>query len=113
MRPPLAIREAFFATGSQRPDLRFTVTITDRDALATRFMLEVEGQRFEHLRDGRSGGPGAWPGPEPGSVVAHFEDRSGIPAGSRVEGDWAWFRFIDTHKVQTEGETSTVLHNPR
>ncbi len=44
------VREAFFATGSQRPDLRFSVTITDRDALATRFMLDVDGQRFEHLQ---------------------------------------------------------------
>ena len=47
-------------------------------------LLDVDGQRFEYRRDGRPGGPGAWPGPEPGFVDAHFEDRSGIPAGSPV-----------------------------
>ena len=42
------IREMFFASGSQRPDLRFAVTITDVDGRATRFLLDVEGQRFEY-----------------------------------------------------------------
>jgi type VI secretion system protein ImpL len=103
------VRENFFATGSQRPDLRFAITITELDTNATRFLLDIEGQRYEYRRDGRSGGPGVWPGPEPGFVAAIFEDRSGIPGGPRTEGNWAWFRFIENAQPQAESETRTVL----
>jgi type VI secretion system protein ImpL len=103
------VRDVFFASGSQRPDLRFNVTLTELSSAATRFLLDVEGQRFEYRRDGRSGGAGVWPGPEPGFVAAVFEERSGIPTGPRQEGHWALFRFIDGAQPVVESDTRTGL----
>ena len=103
------VREAFFSSGAQRPDLRFFLTMGEVDERATRFWLEVDGQAFEFRRGGRPREPGGWPGPKGGYVEARFEDRSGIPSGHRLEGPWSWFRFVDTHQVQVESETRTVL----
>ena len=103
------IRETFFASGAQSPNLRFFVTMGEVDERATRFWLDVDGQVFESRRGSRPREPGSWPGPKAGYAEGRFEDRSGIPSGHRLDGPWAWFRFIDTHQLRAESETRTVL----
>ncbi len=101
------IREIFFGSGSDRPDLKFTVTITDVDAGATRFVLNLDGQLFEDRRVARA--PASWPGDNQGVASAIFEDRTGIPSGLRFEGPWALFRLLDAGQAQRESDTRIRL----
>ncbi len=100
-----AIRETFFGS-SREPALSFSVTITDVDQDATRFVLRVDGQDFERRRERLAG---TWPGPTQGVAEAAFQDRTNIPSGPRFEGPWALFRLIDYAEPQHESQTRTTL----
>lgn len=101
-----ALRETFFANGD-RPELKFTVTIADVDTMATRFVLNIDGQVFEDRRGGRAAA--TWPGDNAGVASAIFEDRTGNPSGVKFEGPWALFRLFDAAQPRRESETRTRL----
>jgi type VI secretion system protein ImpL len=92
------IRQAFFTPGSKSPELRFSIRLSNVDASATRFYLNVDGQQFEGRPGGDSNAPAVWPGIDKagGRAVAVFEDRMAAPdRASNIGGPWAWFRLID------------------
>ena len=60
------VRDTFFRAGSQTPALRFTVTMTDLDPGATRFVLEIDGQRFDVAHGAPRKNLGGWPGQSTG-----------------------------------------------
>ncbi|HTU99031.1 MAG TPA: type VI secretion IcmF C-terminal domain-containing protein, partial [Luteitalea sp.] len=101
------IREIFFGSGGERPDVKFTVTIAGVDSAATRFVLNLDGQLFEDRRVQRA--PASWPGDNQGIAAATFEDRTGIPVGVKFEGPWALFRLIDASQPQRESDTRVRL----
>ncbi len=101
-----AIRDTFFPSGPQ-PELRFSVTILSVDAAATRFTLDIDGQKFEDRRGGKA--PATWPGQNAGAVSASFEDRTGVRSGVGFDGPWALFRLIDASQPRHAGETQTTL----
>lgn len=69
------IREAFFPAGSKDPKLGFYITITDLDAGADRFILQLDGQNFAGDHKSPVKRLGEWPGPVPGQAIASFEAR--------------------------------------
>ncbi len=89
------IRDMFFAAGSKTTDLRFSVMITDLDSVATRFVLELDGQIFDDKHQPPVKKPARWPGSTNGRVAAAFESRFYDPPKT-YGGPWAWFRMIDT-----------------
>jgi type VI secretion system protein ImpL len=103
------LRQMFFGTGSRKPELRFTVTVTDLDAAATGFVIEVDGQRFENRHDPERARPAVWPGPNPGVAAATFEDRSGSRPYKDFPGTWAWFRLVNFGQPQPESDVRSVL----
>jgi type VI secretion system protein ImpL len=98
------VRETFFPAGAQFPELRFTVTLGELDAGATRFILEVDGQRLEDLRGPPRPAALGWPARSPGEAVATFQDRYGAWQAMRFTGPWAWFRLMDAANAQPESD---------
>jgi type VI secretion system protein ImpL len=99
----------FFGPGSRKPELHFTVTVTDLDAAATGFVIEVDGQRFENRHDPERARPAVWPGPNPGAAAATFEDRSGSRPYKDFPGTWAWFRLVNFGQPQQESDVRSML----
>jgi type VI secretion system protein ImpL len=111
----LRIRQMFFAPGSKNPELSFTLTLSSLDKAATRFFLEINGQRYD-VKPGAAGGSLAvWPGNDKrGFVYAAFEDNVAAPDRIHpIAGPWAMFRLIDVTRGappgQSEGGLATVL----
>jgi type VI secretion system protein ImpL len=92
------IRQNFFSPGPKRPEVVFTVRLSNLDPAAKRFYLDIDGQRFDvHPGTDESRAPVVWPGPRaPGLASAIFEDDLGPPERAiEFRGPWAWFRLID------------------
>ena len=101
------IRDAFFRSGSQLPEVQFTVTITELDQSAGRFVLELDGQSYEYRFGPLRPLPAKWPGPNPGTAAASFEERSSSARPNvAFQGPWAFFRLIDASQLQRETDTT-------
>lgn len=103
------IRDAFFRPGAQMPELRFTVTPAELDALATRFLLEIDGQSFDYRHGPERNWSALWPGPNPGVAAATFEERSGARPNMVYQGPWAWFRLVNAGQLQRETDVRHVI----
>jgi type VI secretion system protein ImpL len=103
------IRETFFRSGSQVPELHFTVALTRVDNATRRFILEIDGQRFDDRTIPVPRSPAVWPGRGSGMAVATFEDFAGTWPPARFEGPWAWFRLVDAARPRPDGDLRTVL----
>jgi type VI secretion system protein ImpL len=87
------LRELFFPPGAKNPEVQFTVTMTDLDPNATRFILQIDGQNFDDAHQPPVRKQAVWPG-KAGQVVVAFEGRFFDPSRP-YGGPWAWFRMID------------------
>jgi len=109
------IRRMFFAGGSKNPELNFTLTLSSLDKEATRFFLEINGQRYDVKPGAAGGNPAVWPGAgKTGYVYAAFEDT--VAAPERInpsDGPWALFKLVDVTRqapaAQSETDTATAL----
>jgi type VI secretion system protein ImpL len=101
------IRELFFRRGSQGPDLRFTVNLTQIDPNIPQFVLEIDGQYFSS-RDPQRLVQAAWPGPAPGRAAARFETRAGGRTQDNFMGSWGLFRMFEQH-AERKSDTHFVL----
>jgi type VI secretion system protein ImpL len=104
------IRETFFRSGSQVPEINFTVALTRLDNAARRFILEIDGQRFDDRTVPVPRSPAVWPGRGSGMAAATFEDFAGTWPPTRFDGAWAWFRVVDAGRPQPDGDLRTVLN---
>jgi len=106
------IRRLFFAAGSKNPELAFTLTLGSLDKAATRFYLEINGQRYD-VKPGAAGGSlAAWPGADKrGFVYAAFEDNVAAPERvNAISGPWALFRLVDaTRGAPPPGQADAAL----
>jgi type VI secretion system protein ImpL len=103
------IRDAFFAQGGQQPHVDFTLTpdTVSLDPDVVRFVLEIDGQKFEDRHDPPVMGPTLhWPGPAPGLVSFRFEDRNGNGPSISNRGAWAWFRILDGAQLDRLSSTT-------
>ena len=101
------IREVFFRSGSQTPEVRFNVAPSTLDASVARFTLDVDGQQFEYRHGPAQSRSIVWPGNNGiGQASVTFEDRGGTGPSLRFNGPWALFRLLDVAKVQAESDTS-------
>ncbi len=110
------IRRMFFPAGSKSPELNFTLTLSSLDKGATRFFLEINGQRYDVKPGAAGGSPAVWPGADKrGLVYAAFEDNVAAPERlNAFQGPWALFRLVDATRVPpvqgaSEGDLASVL----
>jgi type VI secretion system protein ImpL len=119
------VRDMFFPAGAKTPEVRFNVTISDLDAGASRFVLQIDGSLFDGAHRGPVRAPAVWPGPQSGLVTAAFEGTKIFVPPAAYQGPWAWFRMIDATaegaadgqqrvrlNVQSEGHRAVVAVEP-
>ena len=92
------------------------VRLSNLDASATRFYVNIDGQRFETKPGADSRSPVVWPGPEKrGFAFATFEDRVAAPEQVKgFEGPWGLFKLVDVARLppvqaQPDSDSTTVL----
>jgi type VI secretion system protein ImpL len=104
-----ALRDMFFQQGSKTPAVKFFVTFSEMDNVATRFILQVDGQNFDNKNSKQ---PGNWPGPQSGSATTSWESRYFDPTKA-YGGPWAWFHLIDETRVSVPDPQHVLLdiHN--
>jgi type VI secretion system protein ImpL len=102
------IRDLFFPADADRPAVTFTLTFSDMNPRATRFVLDVDGTPIEHLRGPSRRASLSWPGKLAGAV-ATFEDRSGPRQIESIQGPWAWFRLVDRMTTERTSDTGLIL----
>lgn len=98
------IRDKYFTAGAAGPQVAFTVTPLNMSAAVRRFVLEIDGQRYEYQHGPERTQPGRWPGPMPGAAAATFEDNASGRPNIAVQGAWAWFRLLDVAQVRQESD---------
>jgi type VI secretion system protein ImpL len=103
------IREMFFRSGSQEPQLRFSITPNSLTASAQRFVLEIDGQVYEDRHAATRTLAATWPGPKPGAATAWFEERSGARPNINARGPWAWFRLMDQARIERETDVRHTI----
>jgi type VI secretion system protein ImpL len=101
------LRDMFFPAGSKTPAVKFFVTFSDMDTVATRFILQIDGVNFDDKHGARQSG--TWPGPQPGVAATSFESRYYDPTQSRG-GPWAWFRLIDETRIGAPDPQRVLLN---
>jgi type VI secretion system protein ImpL len=104
------IRDTFFKNGSQSPELAFTITFNTLSQVASRVLLELDGQQLSYRFEAPRALPVKWPGPNPGTAVVTFEERGGNRPHSDFKGAWALFRLIDSGQMRlAESSEKSVL----
>ncbi|HXI27374.1 MAG TPA: type VI secretion IcmF C-terminal domain-containing protein, partial [Vicinamibacterales bacterium] len=105
------IRRMFFAAGAKEPQLNFTLTLGSLDKAATRFFLEINGQRYDVKPGAAGGSPAVWPGMnKAGLVYAAFEDNVAAPERLNVfQGPWALFKLVDATRQPPSGQGAADL----
>jgi type VI secretion system protein ImpL len=99
------IRQQFFRGGGAEPELRFALVPQSLDAGVGRFVLEIDGQRFEYAHGPQTRWPVRWPGETSEQVVAAFDTGGGPGASAVYDGPWAVFRLLDDAGLTPLSET--------
>ena len=103
------IRDRFFQFGSRMPQVRFTITVVELNAAASKVSLEMNGERSEFQFGAPRTLSVAWPGPQPAPAALVFTDRGGRPTSLAHAGPWAWLRLIQDGEVTSRSDTEFVV----
>jgi type VI secretion system protein ImpL len=101
------IRDRYFPTGTLKFDFR--VLSFAVDAGTSRFVLDIDGQKFNYQFGPDPNAPATWPGPTPGTASVTWEERGGGSAFIAYTGRWAWQRLVDAAEIQTETDVRYAL----
>ncbi len=104
------IRDTYFMPNSSTPLVRFTITPVELSSSASRFVLQMEGQRLEHQFGRPRSITVTWPSDAPDDAAATFEDREGRPTTlSAPTGPWAWLRLFELGQTTPETDTRFLV----
>ncbi|MHB8813472.1 MAG: type VI secretion system membrane subunit TssM [Steroidobacteraceae bacterium] len=94
------IRDVFFGTGSQTPQVRFNLLADTLDPTVTAFRMSVDGQSFQYQHGPVRSVSMQWPGSS-GQASFEFDSPAGPIAGPAFQGPWALFRLLDQARVES------------
>jgi type VI secretion system protein ImpL len=103
------IQESFFAQRSERPEVRFSATVSSMDADVLRFAFEVDGQSLQFRHGPQRTIAMTWPGPAPGLAAYEFEIRRRDRTAEEFRGPWALFRLLGASKLQRESDSRYLV----
>ena len=95
----------YFRPGTQTLETRFKLTADSLNPAATRFTLDLDGQRFEYRHGPQQSLPLVWPGGPVGQAAIVFEARTGGGPNVVRQGPWAWFRLLDQARSKPVSDT--------
>lgn len=100
------IRQAFFDEGGQQVRVGFNLRPVYLDQHITHLLLEIDGQTLSYRHGPTRNQHFEWPGErsQQQTRLVFTRVNSGLPASKRIEGEWAWFRFLD-QQMQNRPET--------
>ena len=103
-----AIRDAFFAGGSNQPLIHFELTPVELDASATEIQIDLDGQHTDYRHGPTRPAPMQWPSPGGGAQtrVAFSSPASGQTSTTN-SGPWALFRLFDASEMQPGPSSDT------
>lgn len=104
------IRQIFFASGTV-PLVKFTLKPLSLDPNAAAFWLNIEGQqtKFNQNEPGKNT-PFQWPGTDGSRLVSFgFDTKDGKKLHKEIEGQWAWFRALETAQLQKIDQDKYLL----
>ncbi|MDE2263899.1 MAG: type VI secretion system membrane subunit TssM, partial [Gammaproteobacteria bacterium] len=93
------IRDVFFGTGSQTPQVRFNMSADTLDPTVTAFQLSLDGQSFQYAHGPVRSVSMQWPGSS-GQAAFEFDSPGGPIPGPAFQGPWAWFRLLARARVE-------------
>lgn len=93
------IREVFFQSGGEIPQVKFELKPIFLDAKASKFWINIEDQQTNYRHGPTRSTQFNWPGKNPGLVRFGFETLDGKQVSGSTEGGWAWFKLLDKMKV--------------
>lgn len=96
------IRETYFAKGSDKPSIKFSLKPTSLSVNVKQFLLEMEGQVLPYRHGPARQYPMRWPGPDSsGLATVTFTPASGFKNEViQGEGFWSLFRLLDKGEVR-------------
>jgi type VI secretion system protein ImpL len=101
------IRDLFFKRSGEL-ELKFHVTITEMDASSIRFVLDIDGNKFEY-KPPPVPSLTIWPGQNPNTASITWYERFGGQPRQPFTGAWAWFRLLDAGQAEKENDTRTAF----
>ena len=94
------IRETYFRSGAQKPEVSFVMIPTRLDSEVRRFIFEANGQTITYQHGPQRPTSVTWPGDSIGSARIMFEEASGGRPTVVEDGPWAMFRLLDASNVR-------------
>ncbi len=104
------IRAVYFASGGALPDFSFNLTPEYLDASATRLAIEIDGQTLEYRHGPQKSVAMKWPGQGAGQAAVTLDTQSGGSPNAVYSGPWAWFRLLDSARVQPQTDTRFLVN---
>ena len=107
------IRSAFFADGSQKLQVGFSLKPVYLDRHITHLLLELDGQDLSYRHGPTRSRQFFWPGDRNKlqTRLVFTPANSGLPSNISQEGEWSWFRFLDALTEQRpQTRTDMTLH---
>lgn len=93
------IKDMFFTPPENQLRVDFRLKTYYLDANTRGVGLDIDGQRFSYRHGPVRSKAASWPGPSPGLVQLSYDDNSGLPLAQRIEGEWAFFRLLDSTRL--------------
>jgi type VI secretion system protein ImpL len=91
-----AIRDAFFADGGKRVNMKLELRLLELEPGVAEFLLDVDGQALRFRRDSKAPQTLLWPGPGAGRVQLQMS--GGTPYA--FEGPWSLLRVFDRVRIE-------------
>ena len=107
------IRDLFFKRSGEF-ELKFHVTLTEMDASSIRFVLDIDGNKFEY-KPPPVPSLTTWPGQNPNTASITWYERFGGQPRQPFAGAWAWFRLLDAaaqQEKENDSRTSFTFQMP-
>lgn len=103
------IRYTFFSESPDHAAINFALKPVKLDARVKRFELEIGNRenRFSYSHGPQIKKSASWKGGENNRVRVMFEDINQAVNQQRFDGDWAWFKLLDSSKLRSLSRSNT------
>ncbi len=104
------IRRMYFADNQKTPAVQFSLTPSSMQLMSGNYLLNLEGQEINYLRDFRAAKKITWPGPKSGLASLEFNTSAGNTSWQET-GEWAVFKLLDRANWTNTANTSFYTLN--